>query len=90
MEKSNINPTSIRLRKDLFEKIKKDAEKDKRSITKQADPPYDMTHCSTIVPCHFPADNPLNTYIPLGYVLLDQAFYFLIFLDFIVFLPFFC
>ncbi len=26
MEKSNINPTSIRLRKDLFEKIKKDAE----------------------------------------------------------------
>lgn len=35
MEKSNINPTSIRLRKDLFEKIKKDAEKDKRSITKQ-------------------------------------------------------
>lgn len=33
MEKSNINPTSIRLRKDLFEKIKKDAEKDKRSIT---------------------------------------------------------
>lgn len=28
MEKSNINPTSIRLRKDLFEKIKKDAEKD--------------------------------------------------------------
>lgn len=28
-------PTSIRLTEDLYEKIKKDAEKDKRSITKQ-------------------------------------------------------
>ena len=28
-------PTSIRLREELHEKIKKDAEKDKRSITKQ-------------------------------------------------------
>lgn len=28
-------PTSIRLQPDLYEKIKQDAEKDKRSITKQ-------------------------------------------------------
>lgn len=31
----NIKPTSIRLDTKLFEKIKADAEKEKRSITKQ-------------------------------------------------------
>lgn len=34
-----------------------------------------MIHCSTIVPYHFPVDSPLNTYIPLDYVLLNLAFY---------------
>ena len=30
-----IKPTSIRLREELYEKIRKDAEEEKRSITKQ-------------------------------------------------------
>lgn len=34
-----------------------------------------MIHCSTIVPYHFPIGSPLNTYIPLDYVLLNLAFY---------------
>lgn len=32
---SDIQPTSIRIRKELYEKIKADADKEKRSITKQ-------------------------------------------------------
>lgn len=32
---SNIQPTSIRLDKDLYEKIKKDADRERRSITGQ-------------------------------------------------------
>ena len=33
--KKNIAPTSIRISDELYSKIKEDAEKDKRSITKQ-------------------------------------------------------
>jgi hypothetical protein len=32
---NNIRPTSVRLSKEVYEKVKKEAEKDKRSITKQ-------------------------------------------------------
>lgn len=32
---ADIQPTSIRLKKELYEKVKTDAEKEKRSITKQ-------------------------------------------------------
>ena len=35
MQDKNIVPTSIRLKKELLDKIKDDAEKQKRSITKQ-------------------------------------------------------
>ena len=35
MEKSKIQPTSIRIDKDLYERVKADAEKERRSITGQ-------------------------------------------------------
>ena len=35
MPTKNIVPTSIRLKKELMDKIKEDADKQKRSITKQ-------------------------------------------------------
>lgn len=35
MEKQKIQPTSIRLKPDLYNKIKEDAEKERRSITGQ-------------------------------------------------------
>ena len=35
MEKQKIQPTSIRLKTDLYNKIKEDAEKERRSITGQ-------------------------------------------------------
>lgn len=35
MKNDNIQPTSIRMNKDLYEKIKTDAERERRSITGQ-------------------------------------------------------